>query len=250
MNYRDFLQKVIYVIINPIIKTMIKLHITPNIVTFVGFIGNIIAAAFFIDAAWDLGVIDLANANTSLSELGSQSYGKFVLPAPEFAEAYSKEMTTIGWGGFIILAAGLFDMMDGRLARMSGKSSLFGALWDSTLDRYSELVSLFGICLAFIRMDRVGEWFWMGIVTFAAMIGSVMVSYVRARAEGLDIECKVGLMQRPERVVVTAVTAMLTGITGNMWWLAGGMILIAVLANITAFWRIWHCYIVMQKMKK
>ena len=90
----------------------------------------------------------------------------------------------------------------------------------------------------------------MGIVTFAAMIGSVMVSYVRARAEGLDIECKVGLMQRPERVVVTAVTAMLTGITGNMWWLAGGMILIAVLANITAFWRIWHCYSVMQKMKK
>ena len=111
-------------------------------------------------------------------------------------------------------------------------------------------MSLFGICLAFIRMDHVGEWFWMGIVTFAAMIGSVMVSYVRARAEGLDIECKVGLMQRPERVVVTAVTAMLTGITGNMWWLAGGMIFIAVLANITAFWRIWHCYIVMQKMKK
>lgn len=55
MNYRDFLQKVIYVIINPIIKMMIKLHITPNIVTFVGFIGNIVAAAFFIDAAWKLG---------------------------------------------------------------------------------------------------------------------------------------------------------------------------------------------------
>ena len=59
MNYRDFLQKVIYVIINPIIKMMIKLHITPNIVTFVGFIGNIVAAAFFIDAAWKLGVLTL-----------------------------------------------------------------------------------------------------------------------------------------------------------------------------------------------
>ena len=235
MNYRDFLQKVIYVIINPIIKMMIKLHITPNIVTFVGFIGNIVAAAFFIDAAWKLGVLTLT-PDVTLDII------------PEFT--YPDCMTEIGWGGFIILAAGLFDMMDGRLARMSGKSSLFGALWDSTLDRYSELVSLFGICLAFIRMDHVGEWFWMGIVTFAAMIGSVMVSYVRARAEGLDIECKVGLMQRPERVVVTAVTAMLTGITGNMWWLAGGMILIAVLANITAFWRIWHCYIVMQKMKE
>lgn len=224
MNYRDFLQKVIYVIINPIIKAMIKLHITPNIVTFVGFIGNIVAAGFFIDAAWKLGI------NNSCS--------------------YEDCMTEIGWGGFIILAAGLFDMMDGRLARMGGKSSLFGALWDSTLDRYSELVSLFGICLAFIRMDNEGEWFWMGVVTFAAMIGSVMVSYVRARAEGLDIDCKVGLMQRPERVVVTAVTAMITGITGNIWWLAGGMILIAVLANITAFWRIWHCYVVMQKMEK
>lgn len=235
MNYRDFLQKVIYVIINPIIKMMIKLHITPNIVTFVGFIGNIVAAAFFIDAAWKLGVLTLTPD---------------VTPDIITVLTYPDCMTEIGWGGFIILAAGLFDMMDGRLARMSGKSSLFGALWDSTLDRYSELVSLFGICLAFIRMDHVGEWFWMSIVTFAAMIGSVMVSYVRARAEGLDIECKVGLMQRPERVVVTAVTAMLTGITGNMWWLAGGMILIAVLANITAFWRIWHCYIVMQKMKK
>lgn len=210
MNYRDFLQKVIYVIINPIIKAMIRLHITPNIVTFIGFIGNIVAAGFFIEAA------------------------------------LTQSLELLGWGGLIILAAGLFDMMDGRLARMSGKSSLFGALWDSTLDRYSELVSLFGICLYFLRMqDETG--FWMGIVTFAAMIGSVMVSYVRARAEGLDIECKVGLMQRPERVVVTAVTAMLTGCMADIWWLAGGMILIAVLANITAFWSIAHCYIVMNK---
>lgn len=109
MNYRDFLQKVIYVIINPIIKAMIHLHITPNIVTFVGFVGNIVAAAFFIEAA------------------------------------LTQNLVHLGWGGIIILVAGLFDMMDGRLARMSGKSSLFGALWDSTLDRYSELVSLFGI---------------------------------------------------------------------------------------------------------
>ena len=167
MNYRDFLQKVIYVIINPLIKGMIKVGITPNMVTTIGFIGNIVAAAFFIDAAWKLGL--------------------------DGAEAQSLNacMKEIGWGGFIIIAAGLFDMMDGRLARMSGQSSLFGALWDSTLDRYSELVSLFGICLAFIRIED-GEWFWMGVVTFAAMIGSVMVSYVRARAEGLDIDCKVG----------------------------------------------------------
>ena len=236
MNYRDFLQKVIYVIINPIIKAMIKTGITPNIVTFVGFIGNILAAGIFIDAAWTLGLEGVADG----SLVTADSTGAFTMEGC---------LTEIGWGGFIILAAGLFDMMDGRLARMSGKSSLFGALWDSTLDRYSELVSLFGICLAFIRVDQDGNWFWMGVVTFAAMIGSVMVSYVRARAEGLDIECKVGLMQRPERVVVTAVTAILTGITGNLWWLAGGMILIAVLANITAFWRVAHCYKVMEAGK-
>ena len=211
MNYRDFLQKVIYAIINPLIKGMIKVGITPNFITTTGFVLNLVAMAMFIYAA----------------EL------------PE-CEAYA----WIGWSGGVILFAGLFDMMDGRLARMGGMSSTFGALWDSTLDRYSELCTLFGICY-YLLMH--GSWDWAGVVTFTAMVGSVMVSYVRARAEGLDIECKVGLMQRPERVVVTAVTAMLTGCMADIWWLAGGMILIAVLANITAFWRIAHCYIVMNK---
>ncbi len=207
MWYRNFLQQVIYKIINPLIKGMIKIGITPNIVTTLGFIGNIVAAAFFIYASQE-------------QDLDAQT-------------------TTLGWGGFIIIASGLFDMMDGRLARMGNMSSSFGAMWDSTLDRYSELVSLFGIVLVFLEDEG---WFWMGVVTFAAMVGSVMVSYVRARAEGLGIECKVGLMQRPERVVVTAITAMITGFTGNLWWVAGGMILIAVLANITAFWRVGYCY--------
>ncbi len=207
MWYRDFLQQVIYKIINPLVKGMIKVGITPNIVTTMGFIGNIAAAVFFIYASQE----------------------------PDLAAL----TTTLGWGGFIIIVSGLFDMIDGRLARMGNMSSSFGAMWDSTLDRYSELVSLFGIVLVFLEAKG---WFWMGVVTFAAMVGSVMVSYVRARAEGLGIECKVGLMQRPERVVVTAVTAMLTGVTGSLWWLAGGMIVIAVLANITAFWRVGYCY--------
>lgn len=86
------------------------------------------------------------------------------------------------------------------------------------------------------------EWEWAGVVTFAAMVGSVMVSYVRARAEGLDIECKVGLMQRPERVVVTAVGAIFCGVCANVWVLVVPMIIIAVLANITAFWRVIYCY--------
>lgn len=212
MNYRDFLQKVIYWCINPIIKGMIAIGITPNIVTFVGFLGNILAAAFFVYAAMLGGVGDIE---------GMYSF--------------------IALGGGVIFLAGLFDMMDGRLARMSGKSSSFGALWDSTLDRYSELVSVMGIVFVFMEYDSP-QWTWMAVVTAAALIGSVMVSYVRARAEGLDIECKVGLMQRPERVVVTALGAVVTGLSGEIWWLAGGMIIIALLANATAFWRIAHCY--------
>ena len=90
----------------------------------------------------------------------------------------------------------------------------------------------------------------MGIATYEAILGSVMVSYVRARAEGLGIECKVGLLQRPERVVITALAAIASGATGNLWWLAGGMLVIAVLANLTACWRIAHCHKVLNAGKK
>ena len=206
MNYRDYLQKLIYTLINPIIKGMIKMGITPNMVTTIGFVGNVVAAFLFIHA----------------SQLTPISMG----------------FSWIGWGGAILLFSGLFDMMDGRLARLGNMSTTFGAFWDSTLDRYSELFSLFGITLYLMTASGI----WAGVITFLALVGSIMVSYVRARAEGLGIECKVGLMQRPERVVVTALAAIITGMTSNLWWLIGGMALIAVLANITAFWRVAHCY--------
>ncbi len=206
MKYRDYLQKLIYTLINPIIKGMIKMGITPNMVTTIGFVGNVVAAFLFIHA----------------SQLTPLSMG----------------FSWIGWGGAILLFSGLFDMMDGRLARLGNMSTTFGAFWDSTLDRYSELFSLFGITLYLMTASGI----WAGVITFLALVGSIMVSYVRARAEGLGIECKVGLMQRPERVVVTALAAIITGMTSNLWWLIGGMTLIAVLANITAFWRVAHCY--------
>ncbi|MCR4773693.1 MAG: CDP-alcohol phosphatidyltransferase family protein [Prevotella sp.] len=202
MNYRDYLQKVIYAIINPLINGMIKVGVTPNIITAIGFLLNAVAAVMFCVAAKE------------------NSYAM------------------IGWTGALILFAGLFDMMDGRLARVGNMSSAFGALWDSVLDRYSELLSLFGIsCIFFVNHD-----FWGIVITFLAMMGSVMVSYVRARAEGLNIECKVGLLQRPERVVLTAVAAILAGIFSCLDILLGAMLVIAVLANLTAFWRVAHCY--------
>ena len=206
MKYRDYVQKLIYTLINPIIKGMIKMGITPNMVTTIGFVGNVVAAFLFIHA----------------SQLTPISIG----------------FSWIGWGGAILLFSGLFDMMDGRLARLGNMSTTFGAFWDSTLDRYSELFSLFGITLYLMTASGI----WAGVITFLALVGSIMVSYVRARAEGLGIVCKVGLMQRPERVVVTALAAIITGMTSNLWWLIGGMTLIAVLANITAFWRVAHCY--------
>lgn len=208
MNYRDIIQKIVYYLVDPLIHLMLRLGITPNGITAAGFVGNLVAMACFIRAA--------------------------LLLHSDIDHAYM----WITWGGGIILFAGIFDMMDGRMARQGNLSSPFGALWDSTLDRYSEMVTLFGICLIFIKAD----WFWMGVTTFAAMIGSIMVSYVRARAEGLNIECKVGLMQRPERVVVTSLVAIISGATANLWWMAGGMMVIAILANLTAFWRILHCY--------
>ena len=191
MDYRTFIQKIIYRVITPVIKVMLRIGLTPNVITFLGFVGNIAATCLFIHAALEIGA-------------GHES------------AAYS----WIAWGGAVIIFSGLFDMIDGHMARIGNLSSSFGALWDSTLDRYSEMVSLFGIFMVF---EKAG-WLWTGIIT-----------------------CLAGLMQRPERVVVTALVAIIAGITANLWWLAGGMILIAVLANITALWRLLYCYQVLKK---
>lgn len=212
MKYRDFLQKIIYVIITPVIKGMIRIGFTPNLVTTIGFVLNIAATIMLLYAAGEM------TGSTSI----------------------------VGWSGAVILFAGLFDMMDGRLARIGNMSSMFGALWDSTLDRYSELFTLFGIAMYLI----LNSWVTGGVLTFLAMVGSVMVSYVRARAEGLGIECKVGLMQRPERVVLTSLGAILCGIFDNLWFLVVPIVIIAILANITAFWRVCHCYKVLNKSEK
>lgn len=149
----------------------------------------------------------------------------------------------IGWAGGVILLSSLFDMMDGQVARIGGMSSTFGAMYDSVLDRYSELVTLGGICFCLIGHDYL-----LGaIITFAALVGSLMVSYVRARAEGLGLECKIGFMQRPERVVLTSLGLLICGIVATqnpdlsfdpMLILIVPMSFIAIFANITAFARI------------
>lgn len=212
MNYRDWLQQVIYKVINPVVRGMIKVGITPNFITTTGLVLNIVAAGMFV-------------------------YAGFYTNAGE-------DLSLVGWTGGLILFAGLFDMMDGRVARLGNMSSTFGALYDSVLDRYSELFTLFGIFYYLILQG----YFLGSIITFIALIGSLMVSYVRARAEGLGLECKVGLMQRPERVVLTALGAIFCGLFGGctafdpVLILIVPLALIALLANLTAFARLAHCY--------
>lgn len=210
MNYRDWLQQLIYKIINPVVHGMIKIGITPNFITTTGLVLNIVAACVFV-------------------------YAGMYKPG---------ELAYVGWSGGLVLFAGLFDMMDGRVARVGNMSSTFGALYDSVLDRYSELVTLFGIFYYLVLQGYL----WGSILAFVALIGSLMVSYVRARAEGLGLGCKVGFMQRPERVVLTSLGAVFCGVFSEctafdpMLILIVPLAVIAVFANLTAFVRIAHCY--------
>jgi CDP-diacylglycerol--glycerol-3-phosphate 3-phosphatidyltransferase len=136
-------------------------------------------------------------------------------------------------GGVLVILAGVFDMLDGRVARESGLASKFGSFYDSTLDRISELVIYAGLLAVFMGSPYP----WMVYVTFAAAGGALMVSYTRARAEALGIPCKVGLMQRPERVVGLGVGAML-GLKALVVVLSG----LAALSILTAVERIFAVY--------
>ena len=223
MKLRDAAQQMIYKIIDPLVRGMIKIGITPNFITATGLVLNIVACVVLIYGAIN-------------SERG--------------------DFTFVGWGGGIILFAGLFDMMDGQVARIGKMSSKYGALFDSVLDRYSELIVLFGICYYLILQG----YFFSSLFAFVALIGSMMVSYIRARAEGLGIECKGGFMQRPERVITIGVGALACGLVNHFTGefkvfvpflsfpllesvsiLVLPLVFVAVFSNITAIGRLNHC---------
>jgi CDP-diacylglycerol---glycerol-3-phosphate 3-phosphatidyltransferase len=146
---------------------------------------------------------------------------------------------SLRWGAALLLAGGLLDMLDGAVARASNRVTRFGALYDSTLDRYAEIMVFFGIAYYFVNKTGQGSehGLMVSMMVFIAMAGSLMVSYVRARAEGLNFECKVGLMQRPERLIGISIGAM---ISDN--WLIGMLVLIAVFANFTAIQRLFYIW--------
>lgn len=132
------------------------------------------------------------------------------------------------WGGLIILAMGPVDALDGTMARLRGEPSEFGAFVDSVTDRYSELVIFGGLLIYYAQQ---GNW-TAALVTFLAASGSVLVSYIRARASSLGYDTKVGILTRMERYLVLAPSLVLNIPLVGLW-------IIAILANITALQRIW-----------
>ncbi len=215
------LQFGIYKVIDPAVKLLVKIGFTPNVVSVIGFLLNVGVAVIFIAGA----------------EEGNRGDFRYV-----------------GWAGGLVLFAGLFDMLDGQVARLGKMSSSFGALLDSVLDRYSELFTFLGICYYLIAH----HYFMASLIAFIGLIGSMMVSYTRARAEGLGIECKGGLMQRPERVILVGASALACGIVsgyigGNYKLFITGipfhvfetmsvftlpLAVLAVLTNLTAYNRL------------
>jgi CDP-diacylglycerol--glycerol-3-phosphate 3-phosphatidyltransferase len=140
--------------------------------------------------------------------------------------------------GLLILLGGYLDILDGRVARVTGLGSKFGSFYDSTLDRISEIVVFLGLLSLYndyrLELGDVG----MIYLIMLAMAGSLMISYTRARAEALGLDCRVGLMPRAERVVLMGVAALAFGETWDGLVLKVVIGLLAVTTNLTAFQRI------------
>jgi CDP-diacylglycerol--glycerol-3-phosphate 3-phosphatidyltransferase len=143
-------------------------------------------------------------------------------------------MGSLRLGGVMLLFAGMFDMVDGALARVRNQKTTFGAFFDSTLDRYSEGIIILGVILYVNSLPPSTEKAWTLALAYIAGLGSLMVSYARARAEGLGLEMKGGLMARPERVLVLAVGLIL----GAEQWLLWTLLLLAVTSVFTSVQRI------------
>ena len=185
MTITDFLRKRFNKTLIFVSSFLLKTGLTPNIVTLLGFLGNVGAALF------------IAN-------------GKLII------------------GGVIASLSGMFDAVDGTMARLSGEPSKFGCLFDSLMDRYSEMVLLFSILVYFSSTNnKTGI-----ILVYLALCGSFLVSYIRARAEGLGVEVKVGILTRVERLFVLVLSLFF-----NQPLI--GVLILALLGNFTALQRLW-----------
>jgi CDP-diacylglycerol--glycerol-3-phosphate 3-phosphatidyltransferase len=140
------------------------------------------------------------------------------------------------WAGVVVIGAGLFDMVDGRVARATKQVTRFGGFFDSVLDRYSDLALFVGLLVYYASINR----FFYIVLTAIVMTGSVMVSYTRSRAENAIAKCKVGFLERPERVVLIIIGALFDRMAPTLW-------VIAVLSNLTVVHRMMYTW---QECKK
>ncbi len=220
---RDWLHRAVYGSVNPVARFLIRTGLTPNAVTLMGLILSICVTGVFIAGA---------------------------LPSNRDQLGY------VGWAGALILFAGFFDLLDGQVARLGNMRSTFGAMLDSVIDRYSEIFIFLGICYYLVAHQRLLS----ALLAFLALCGSMMVSYTRARSEGLGAACSDGLMQRPERIILLGLSAIACGsasaLTGSTYTIVINglpfhvfepififtfpLALMALLTNITAINRLRH----------
>ena len=192
-------------LLQKIVNGLALTRISPNALTFIGLLINIVAAFFF-------------------------GYAR--------ADNYVRMFF---YAGLVIIGAGVFDMVDGRVARQTNQVSVFGAFFDSVMDRYSDVAIFFGLLVYYARGDR----FFYVVLTAFCMTASLMVSYTRARAEALIGKCKVGFMERPERIVLVILGALF-----NKWGvMAPALWVLAVLSTITVINRIRFTYLETERRK-
>jgi CDP-diacylglycerol--glycerol-3-phosphate 3-phosphatidyltransferase len=156
-----------------------------------------------------------------------------------FAFAGGKDYATpalLRAGGLVAFLASIFDMIDGRVARLRGRGTKFGAYLDSTMDRYSDMVLYMGLMILYARLNRTP----LMVLVWVAAFGSFMTSYARARAESLIPRCTVGLLERPERIVLLVFGALTNRIAAVLW-------VIAILSNLTAVQRVVYTYVELKR---
>src|SRR6202011_5748882 len=186
------------VLLDAIVRWLALAQINPNVLTFLGLVVNTIAAFLF-------GYANGAN-----------------------------QARMFRYAGLVIIGSGFFDLVDGRVARASNQVTRFGGFFDSVVDRYSDAALFFGLLVFYARGNR----FFYVVLTAFVMVSSLMVSYTRARSEALIGSCKVGFMERPERVVLIILGALFNhwGVMAPVLWV------LAVLSTMTVIHRVQYTY--------
>ena len=182
-------------LLSAIVTRMALARISPNVLTFMGLLINVVAGVLF----------GYANPDN--------------------------QAAMFRFAGLVVFGAGFFDLVDGRVARASNQVTRFGAFFDSVLDRYSDAALFFGLLVYYARINR----FFYVVLAALVMISCIMVSYTRARAESLIGTCKVGFMERPERLVLIIIGALFNRMAPVLW-------LIAVLSTVTVIHRMYYTW--------